>query len=69
MCAAETPLPVRTPLPVQLPEPMVEQLREAAAAQAQAQAQELEQQQSNQPAARRGAGGSAMQQLRSSTSG
>ncbi|ARG60575.1 hypothetical protein B1T45_03770 [Mycobacterium kansasii] len=65
----DTPLPVRTPLPVQLPEPMVEQLREAAAAQAQAQAQELEQQQSNQPAARRGAGGSAMQQLRSSTSG
>ncbi|KZS75761.1 hypothetical protein A4G26_05065 [Mycobacterium kansasii] len=63
----DTPLPVRTPLPVQLPEPMVEQLREAAAAQAQA--QEQEQQQSNPPAARRGAGGSAMQQLRSSTSG
>ncbi|ORV68550.1 hypothetical protein AWC07_07830 [Mycobacterium gastri] len=61
----DTPLPVRTPLPVQLPEPMVEQLREAAAAQAQAQEQE---QQSN-PAARRGAGGSAMQQLRTSTSG
>ncbi|WP_343710508.1 DUF3710 domain-containing protein, partial [Mycobacterium sp.] len=29
-----TPLPVRTPLPVQLPEPMVAQLREAAAQQA-----------------------------------
>ena len=29
----DTPLPVRTPLAVQLPEPMVQQLREAAAAQ------------------------------------
>ena len=56
-----TPLPVRTPLPVQLPEPMAEQLREAAAAQAEAQ------QQSNEPVARRGAEGSAMQQLRSTS--
>jgi Protein of unknown function (DUF3710) len=60
----DTPLPVRTPLPVQLPEPMAAQLREAAAAQ-QAEAQ----QQSNEPAARRGAEGSAMQQLRSTTGG
>jgi hypothetical protein len=59
----DTPLPVRTPLPVQLPEPMAEQLREAAAAQ-QAEAQ----QQSNEPVARRGAEGSAMQQLRSTSS-
>jgi Protein of unknown function (DUF3710) len=63
----DTPLPVRTPLPVQLPEPMVEQLREAAAQQA---AQAIEaQQQSSQPAARRGAQGSAMQQLRTTTGG
>jgi hypothetical protein len=60
----DTPLPVRTPLPVQLPEPMVEQLREAAAAQ---QAEAL--QESNEPAARRGVEGSAMQQLRSTTGG
>jgi hypothetical protein len=60
----DTPLPVRTPLPVQLPEPMVEQLREAAAAQ-QAEAQ----QQSNEPTARRSAEGSAMQQLRTTTGG
>jgi hypothetical protein len=60
----DTPLPVRTPLPVQLPEPMVEQLREAAAAQ-QAEAQ----QQSNEPTARRSADGSAMQQLRTTTGG
>lgn len=66
----DTPLPVRTPLPVQLPEPMVEQLREAAAVQqAQAQAEAEAQQQASPPTARRGAGGSAMQQLRSSTSG
>jgi hypothetical protein len=38
-----TPLPVRTPLPVQLPEPMLEQLR-AAAAQAAVQAQQAAQQ-------------------------
>jgi hypothetical protein len=60
----DTPLPVRTPLPVQLPDPMVEQLREAAAAQ-----QSEAQQQSAEPAARRGAEGSAMQQLRSTTGG
>jgi hypothetical protein len=60
----DTPLPVRTPLPVQLPEPMAQQLREAAAAQ-QAEAQR----QPNKPAARRGAEGSAMQQLRSTTGG
>jgi hypothetical protein len=59
----DTPLPVRTPLPVQLPEPMAEQLREAATAQ-QAEAQ----QQSNEPTARRSAEGSAMQQLRSTSS-
>ncbi len=60
----DTPLPVRTPLPVQLPEPMVEQLREAAATQQAAQQADAEQQ-STQPAPRRGAEGSAMQQLRS----
>jgi Protein of unknown function (DUF3710) len=60
----DTPLPVRTPLPVQLPEPMVEQLREAAAAQ-QAEAQPPP----NEPAARRSAEGSAMQQLRTTTGG
>ncbi len=60
----DTPLPVRTPLPVQLPEPMADQLREAAATQ-QADAQ----QQSAQPAPRRGAEGSAMQQLRSTSTG
>jgi hypothetical protein len=60
----DTPLPVRTPLPVQLPEPMAAQLREAAAAQ-QAAAQQPG---DSEPAARRSAGGSAMQQLRSSGS-
>jgi hypothetical protein len=60
----DTPLPVRTPLAVQLPEAMVEQLREAAAAQ-QAEAQ----QPPNEPAARRSAEGSAMQQLRTTTGG
>nr|WP_232022097.1 DUF3710 domain-containing protein [Mycobacterium basiliense] len=59
----DTPLPVRTPLPVQLPEPMVEQLRDAAAAQ-HAEAE----QEADQPAPRRGAQGSAMQQLRSTSS-
>jgi hypothetical protein len=63
----DTPLPVRTPLQVQLPEPMVEQLREVAAQQA-AQAVEA-QQQSGQSTARRGAEGSAMQQLRTTTGG
>ncbi|OBJ55775.1 DUF3710 domain-containing protein [Mycobacterium sp. 1423905.2] len=60
----DTPLPVRTPLPVQLPEPMVEQLRQAAAAQ-----QAEPEQEPDEPAARRSAQGSAMQQLRSSTTG
>jgi hypothetical protein len=60
----DTPLPVRTPLPVQLPEPMAEQLREAAAKQA-----EAAQQPPDEPAARRSAEGSAMQQLRTTTGG
>ncbi|GFG76322.1 DUF3710 domain-containing protein [Mycobacterium botniense] len=60
-----TPLPVRTPLPVQLPEPMAAQLREATAAQ-QAGAQQPG---AGVSAARRSAAGSAMQQLRSSTTG
>ena len=70
----DTPLPVRTPLPVQLPEPMAEQLRQAAAQQAQkaaAQQALIQQQQAQgqQPAERRSASGSAMQQLRSSSTG
>lgn len=73
----DTPLPVRTPLAVQLPEPMAQQLREAAAAQQAAQqgdAQqgspgEEQQAPSGDPAARRGTDGSAMQQLRSTTTG
>src|SRR5579875_2076741 len=59
----DTPLPVRTPLTVQLPEPMAAQLREAAAQQAAAQ------QDASAPTERRSAAGSAMQQLRSSTTG
>jgi hypothetical protein len=54
-------------LPVELPEPMLEQLRQAAAQQAAEQG--AAQQQGNDPAARRGAEGSAMQQLRSTTGG
>jgi hypothetical protein len=76
----DTPLPVRTPLAVQLPEPMVQQLREAAAAQeggagdsdpASEPASEpaTEPQPSSEPAARRSAEGSAMQQLRSTSTG
>jgi hypothetical protein len=65
----DTPLPVRTPLPVQLPEPMAEQLRAAAQAQAAAQQQQQDQQQPPEPAARRSAQGSAMQQLRSTITG
>ena len=70
----DTPMPVRTPLPVQLPEPMAEQLRQAAAQQAQmaaAQQALIQQQQAQgqQPAERRSASGSAMQQLRSSSTG
>lgn len=63
VCRGDTPLPVRTPLPVQLPEPMAAQLREAAAQQAAAQ------EGMSAPDARRSADGSAMQQLRSSTTG
>ncbi|OMC41075.1 DUF3710 domain-containing protein [Mycobacterium sp. IS-1264] len=62
----DTPLPVRTPLPVQLPEPMVEQLRAAAQ---QAEQQTDAQQPPGEPAARRSAEGSAMQQLRTTTGG
>lgn len=74
----DTPLPVRTPLPVQLPEPMVQQLREASAAQEAAQRSdeqggEQTPEQAGQPSgesvARRGADGSAMQQLRSTSTG
>jgi Protein of unknown function (DUF3710) len=65
----DTPLPVRTPLPVQLPEPMAEQLREAAATQQAPGQPEAEQQPSDEPAARRSAEGSAMQQLRTTTGG
>jgi hypothetical protein len=67
----ETPLPVRSPLQVQLPEPMAAQLR-AAAEQAQAQ-QAADGSEpgapSATPVARRGAQGSAMQQMRSTTGG
>jgi hypothetical protein len=69
----DTPLPVRTPLAVQLPEPMAEQLRQAAVQQAEAQQQASEhtdaEQPPNEPAARRSAEGSAMQQLRTTTGG
>lgn len=63
----ETPLPVRTPLPVQLPEPMAEQLRQAAMQQVAQQAGT--EQPPSEPAARRSAEGSAMQQLRTTTGG
>jgi len=75
----DTPLPVRTPLPVALPEQMAEQLRAAteqaaAAQQQQAPAPPQEQQPEPpqppaDPAARRAAQGSAMQQLRTITGG
>ena len=67
----DTPLPVRTPLPVQLPEPMAAQLQEAAAQQVaqQASQQAGAQEQPNEPTARRSAEGSAMQQLRSTSTG
>ncbi|OBF58705.1 hypothetical protein A5787_22375 [Mycobacterium sp. 852002-50816_SCH5313054-b] len=66
----DTPLPVRTPLPVQLPEPMAEQLRAAAAAQqAQVPGDQPQGEQPPEPAARRSAEGSAMQQLRTTTGG
>ena len=75
----ETPLPVRTPLPVELPEELAAQMRAAAAQQAQqqqamiaaqqaylAQQQQLQQQQAQE---RLNASGSAMQQLRSTSTG
>ena len=62
----DTPLPVRTPLPVNLPEPMLEQLRQAAAQQALVQEQQA---QGQPPTERRSASGSAMQQLRSTSTG
>jgi len=70
----DTPLPVRTPLTVQLPEPMAQQLREAAAAQQATQQDDAQQAEGlptppNEPAARRSADGSAMQQLRTTTGG
>lgn len=68
----DTPLPVRTPLAVQLPEAMAAQLRTAVAQQAQAQAQAAGQQQQPppaEPAARRSAQGTAMQQMRSTITG
>jgi hypothetical protein len=74
----DTPLPVRTPLLVQLPEPMASQLREAAAAQGGVGEQAVEpppdpsvggEEGPADPAARRSAAGSAMQQLRSTTGG
>jgi hypothetical protein len=64
----DTPLPVRTPLPVQLPEPMAAQLRAAAEEAAALQPQQADQQEP-QPTARRAAGGSAMQQLRTTMGG
>lgn len=77
----ETPLPVRTPLPVELPEELAAQMRAAAAQQAAqqqqamlaaqqaylAQQQQLEHQQ--QPPEGLNPSGSAMQQLRSTSTG
>ena len=68
----DTAMPVRTPLPVELPEPMAAQLREAAAQQAAmlaAQQAGTEQQAPQDTAERRSAAGSAMQQLRSTSTG
>jgi Protein of unknown function (DUF3710) len=69
----DTPLPVRTPLLVELPEPMASQLREAAAAQGGAVVPPDPnvggEDGPSEPTARRSAGGSAMQQLRSSITG
>lgn len=71
----DTPLPVRTPLPVALPEQMAAQLQaateQAAAQQAQAAAEQQPEppQPPTDPAARRAAQGSAMQQLRTITGG
>lgn len=69
----DTPMPVRTPLTVELPEPMQKQLQAAAAQAAAQQAEQMQQPgqqpQPPQPAARRSAQGSAMQQLRTITGG
>jgi Protein of unknown function (DUF3710) len=65
----DTPLPVRTPLPVQLPEPMAEQLRAAAEQAAQQALQQAAGEPDPSPVARRSAQGSAMQQLRSTSTG
>ncbi|HEX9175139.1 MAG TPA: DUF3710 domain-containing protein [Mycobacterium sp.] len=62
----ETPLPVRTPLQVELPEAIAAQLRAAQQAAAEQGQQEIE---PPQPAARRAAPGSAMQQLRTTMGG
>jgi hypothetical protein len=59
----DTPLPVRTPLPVELPEAIAAQLRAAQ------QAQQGGQEDDPEPAARRAAPGSAMQQLRTTMGG
>ncbi len=73
----DTPLPVRTPLPVQLPDELADQLRAAAVQQAQQQQAMLaaqqaylaQQQQLQQQQERLNASGSAMQQLRSTSTG
>ena len=70
----ETPLPVRTPLPVELPEELAAQMRAAAAQQAQQQqamiaAQQAFLVQQQQAQERLNASGSAMQQLRSTSTG
>lgn len=69
----DTPLPVRTPLPVELPEELAAQMRAAAAQQAQQQQAMLAAQQAylaqQQGQERPGASGSAMQQLRSTSTG
>jgi hypothetical protein len=74
----DTPMPVRTPLPVELPEELAAQMRAAAAQQAQQQQAMLaaqqaylaQQQQVQQEAQERlNASGSAMQQLRSTSTG
>ncbi|AHC25286.2 MULTISPECIES: DUF3710 domain-containing protein [Mycobacteriaceae] len=67
----DTPLPVRTPLAVQLPEAMAAQLRAAAAQQAAAQQAQAHAQGQvpPEPAARRSAQGTAMQQMRSTITG
>lgn len=70
----DTPLPVRTPLPVELPEELAAQMRAAAAQQAQQQqamlaAQQAYLAQQQEAQQRLNASGSAMQQLRSTSTG